>query len=174
MASLQEKSQCVLWFHETHSAVTVQRHFVRNFGRPPPDVKSNKRWYVHFQERGSVCDKNRTGRPRTNQDTVDAERHAFQQNPRKSVRKASQELHIPRSTVHRILKTELKFIAYKLQVVQKLEQNDFHLRNEFANEVLDRLEVNENYLKHKLHSKSSLNTKLPCFEYNAAIRLKKY
>jgi hypothetical protein len=147
MASLQEKSQCVLWFHETHSAVTVQRNFWRNFGRPPPDVKSIKSWYAKFQERGSVCDKERTGRPRVNQDTVDAVRHAFRQNPRKSVRKASRELQIPRSTVHKILKKELKFFAYKLQVVQKLEQNDFPLRTEFANKVLDRLELNENYLK---------------------------
>lgn len=147
MASLQEKSQCVLWFHETHSAVTVQRNFLRNFGRPPPDVKSIKSWYAKFQERGSVCDKERTGRPRVNQDTVDAVRHAFRQNPRKSVRKASRELQIPRSTVHKILKKELKFFAYKLQVVQKLEQNDFPLRTEFANNVLDRLELNENYLK---------------------------
>lgn len=147
MASLQEKSKCVLWFHETHSAVTVQRNFVRNFRRPPPDVKSIKSWYAKFQVRGSVCDNERTGRPRVNQDTVDAVRHAFLQNPRKSVRKASRELQIPRSTVHKILKKELKFLAYKLQVVQKLEQNDFPLRTEFANKVLDRLELNENYLK---------------------------
>ena len=60
MASMQEKSQCVLWFHESHSPVTVQR---REYGRDPPDVKSIKGWHDKFKETGSVGDKRSSGRP---------------------------------------------------------------------------------------------------------------
>ena len=75
MASMQEKAQCVLWFHESRSPVTVQRQFRREYGRDPPDVKSNKDWYDKFKETGSVCDKRRSGRPGVSDET------AFQRSP---------------------------------------------------------------------------------------------
>ena len=60
MASMEEKSQCVLWYHETKSPVTVQRKFRNEYGRPPPDVTSIKAWYSKFVETGSVGDLKRT------------------------------------------------------------------------------------------------------------------
>lgn len=56
MVSLQEKSECVLWFHEeTDSPITVQGNFVQVFGRLSPDVKTIKSWFSKFREIGSVC-----------------------------------------------------------------------------------------------------------------------
>lgn len=44
MTRLQEKSKRVLWFHESHSPVKVQRRFVREFRKTPPDVKGVNSW----------------------------------------------------------------------------------------------------------------------------------
>jgi hypothetical protein len=33
MASMKEKAQCVFWYHETKSPLTVQRNFRREYGR---------------------------------------------------------------------------------------------------------------------------------------------
>ena len=63
MVSLQEKAQCVLWYHETKSPVAVQRKFRNEYRRDPPDVKSIKDWYKKFTETGSVQDRKRSGRP---------------------------------------------------------------------------------------------------------------
>ena len=63
MTSMQVKAQCVLWFYESRSPITVQRQFQREYGRDPPDVKSIKGWYDKFKETGSVGDKRRGGRP---------------------------------------------------------------------------------------------------------------
>jgi len=64
MASMNVKAQCVLWYHETNSPVTVQRKFRNEYGQPPPDVESVKAWYSKFVETDSVGDLNRSGRPR--------------------------------------------------------------------------------------------------------------
>jgi len=64
MASMKEKAQCVLWYHETKSLVTVQQEFRNEYGRPPPDLKSIRAWYSKFVETVIVGDLNRSGRPR--------------------------------------------------------------------------------------------------------------
>jgi len=43
MASKKEKAQCVLWYHETKSPVSLQRNFRNEYGWPPPDVLLNRR-----------------------------------------------------------------------------------------------------------------------------------
>ena len=49
---------------------------------------------------GSILDRKRSGRPSIDEKTVDAVRVAFHRSRRKSIRAASNELAIPRSTVH--------------------------------------------------------------------------
>ena len=78
MASMKEKSQCVLWYHETKSPVRVQRKFRNEYRRSPPDGKSIKAWYSKFVETGGVGDLNRSGRPSASHETVDTVREAFQ------------------------------------------------------------------------------------------------
>jgi len=105
---MKEKAQCVLWYHETKSPVSVQRNFRNDYGRPPSDVKGIKAWYSEFAETGSVGDLDRSGRPSVSDETVDAVREVFQRSPGKSTRRASNELRVPQSTVVKILHTNLK------------------------------------------------------------------
>lgn len=87
---MHEKPQGVLWFNEYHFPVTVQRRFVQKCRRPPPDVKQIKSWYLKLK----------SGRPRNHEEKFDAVSPALQHNPRKSIRKASLELHVPSSLAH--------------------------------------------------------------------------
>ena len=124
MLTIQQKAQCVLWYNELKSPTAVQRKFRNEFGQDPPHTNSIKKWFKNFMETGSILDRKRSGRPSIDEDTVDAVRVAFHRSPRKSVRVASNELAIPRSTVHKVLHKRLRLHAYKLQIVQALKPDD--------------------------------------------------
>jgi hypothetical protein len=55
MATLAEKSFCVLECARTESIVTVQRCFRNKFGNDPPAKNSIKQWYEKFQLNGCLC-----------------------------------------------------------------------------------------------------------------------
>ena len=73
-------------------------------------------------------------------------RVAFHRSPRKSIRVASNELAIPRSTVHKVLHKRLRLHAYKLQIVQALKPDDRPRRAAFAEEILQRIDDDNGYL----------------------------
>ena len=97
-------------------------------------------------ETGSILDRKRSGRPSIDEETVDAVRVAFHRSPRKSIRVASNELAIPRSTVHKVLHKRLRLHAYKLQIVQALKPDDRPRRAAFAEEILQRIDDDNGYL----------------------------
>ena len=66
-------------------------------------------------EIGSILDRKRSNRPNTDGETVDAVRIAFHRSQKKSIRVASNELAIPRSTVHKVL--HIKTSAPYLQII---------------------------------------------------------
>jgi plasmid maintenance system antidote protein VapI len=61
-------------------------------------------------------DLSRSGRPGVEQELVDNVQVAFQRNLQKSVRRASRELHVPKSTVHKVLHKQLHLQPYKVQL----------------------------------------------------------
>jgi hypothetical protein len=60
---------------------------------------------------------------------------AFERSSQKSVRIASAELNIPQATVHQILKVKLHEHAYKILVVQMLQEDDYHARMDFCQQI---------------------------------------
>ena len=114
MLTIEEKAQCVLWYHKLKSPTAVQGKFRNEFGKDPSHINSSiKRWFKNFMETGSILDRKRLGRPSIDEETVNAVRVAFHRSPRKSIRVASNELAIPRSTVHKVLHKRLRLHAYK-------------------------------------------------------------
>ena len=95
---------------------------------------------------GSILDRKRSGRPSIDEETVDAARVAFHRSPRKSIRVASNEFAIPRSTVYKVLHKRLRLHAYKLQIVQALKPGDYPHRAAFAEEILQRIDDDNDYL----------------------------
>jgi hypothetical protein len=63
-----------------------------------------------------------------------------------SVRRASREFQIPRSAVHDVVHKRLKLKAYKLQLVQKLQENDLPRRYDFAIYIFSRIDEDNDYL----------------------------
>ena len=100
MLTIQQKAQCILWYHKLKSPTTVQSKFRNEFGQNPPHTNSIKRWYKNFMETSSILDHKRSGTPTIEEETVDAVCVAFHHIPRKSIHVASNELAIPQSTVH--------------------------------------------------------------------------
>ena len=52
MLTIQQKSQCVLWYHKLKSPTAVQHKFRNEFGQDPPHTNSIKRWIKNFMETG--------------------------------------------------------------------------------------------------------------------------
>jgi transposase len=75
-----------------------------------------------YQVLGATTDRPRIGRPRTSntQSVRDKIRLRIMRNPRRSLRKTAQEIHVNRETVRQIAKMELHCKAYKLQEVHLL------------------------------------------------------
>ena len=99
---------------------------------------------------GSILDRKRSGRPNIDEETVDALPVAFHRSPRKSIRVASIELAIPRSTVHKVLYKRLRLHAFKLKVIQTLKPDDHHRRAAFAEEILQPIDDDNDILKKHL------------------------
>jgi hypothetical protein len=102
MASVQENAQAVVWFAESKSVISVQRQFRRVFQKDPPDPKSIRQWFATFLATGSAQKRHGGGR-RVSEVRVEEVRVAFTRSPRKSTRRASRELQMPRTTLQRVL-----------------------------------------------------------------------
>jgi hypothetical protein len=95
-----------------------------------------------FWLQGVFCGSQVQAKKRTSEETVEHVTMAFQRSPKKSIRRVSLELNIPRSTVYKVLHKRLHLYAYKAQTVQALEPNDRPQRQQFAIEMLDRIVQN--------------------------------
>ena len=76
-----------------------------------------------------------------NEEAIEPVRTTFARSPRKSIRKASNELQIPRSTIHKII-----------QLRRHIKPNDRPLRAHFAAEMLLRIENDSSYLNNIVFS----------------------
>jgi hypothetical protein len=75
-------------------------------------------------------------------------RQAFMRSLKKLTSRASAELQIPQSTVHRILWQSLHLEPYKLQAVQKPVESDEQLRSLFVAHVCAQILEQINFLCH--------------------------
>jgi hypothetical protein len=110
----------------------VVRDGPRGMRRPSlmPDIlQGNKQhtaqtgnWRRNLQT-GSVVVKPRCGRPSVSENTRIDVIAKFHTSPRKSIRRTSAEIGVPKSRVHDILKKE-KFHPYKLQILRRLTEDD--------------------------------------------------
>lgn len=99
---------------------------------------------MKFEATASAADERSTVRERQNTirvpETIERVREHFTAQPSTSTSRASQELEIPRTTLRRILKQDLKMKPYKIQINQPLRPFDMERRFDFANEIIERIE----------------------------------
>ena len=76
---------------------------------------------------------------------VNAVLEAFTNSPKKSIRRASLELNVLKSSVHDILHKELRFKCYKMQTVLKLLEKDYETRVNAFQWLIERIESDEHF-----------------------------
>jgi hypothetical protein len=89
------------------------------------------------------------------EETVDRVRESFSRSQCKSIRQASRELGVPRSTVHSIFHKCFRLRAYKLQLLHHIKPDDHRKRTDFAVGMLSHIEENDSYLDLVLFSDES-------------------
>jgi hypothetical protein len=124
----KEKAKLVGTFIEEgrnyKSFTTRIRRDAKNGRASVPDNKSIKKWTKQFEMKGSIQDlrgKNQPKRVRTEANIERVRKH-FEKHPHDSVRRNG--LQLKKSTVHRILKEDLQWHPYKIQMLQKLRNQD--------------------------------------------------
>lgn len=115
----------------------VREAFTRRFRKPAPTRKNIRTLVNKFQRTGRVDDEERSGRPSTSQETVLRIQEAIERSPRASTRRVSRELDVPHTTVWKVLRFTLKKRAYHLQVLHKLEAEDYAAREAMCFDLLE-------------------------------------
>lgn len=134
------------------SVTAVQRQFRRRFNVNRNDSVPARdtilRWVNNLRTGGSIMKKKPPGRQRTVRtgENVERVREAILRSPRRSARRHAVALQISNRTVRRILHGELQLHPYKIAIVQKLNERDYPQRLNFAQQMLELLEQNENML----------------------------
>ncbi|GBM75564.1 hypothetical protein AVEN_88376-1 [Araneus ventricosus] len=121
MAAMQEKRCCVLEYAKCSSVTSVQRAFLRKYGKSGPDHQSILRWFRQFRGTGLLC----KGRPRVSEEIVERVRQSFVRCPQQSTVRASLQLGIPQKTAWNVLRRRLHFKPYSLQLLQHLTPGDY-------------------------------------------------
>lgn len=132
--TIDQRCRIAIWQETSQSVVVVQRQFRNHYGRniAPPCAKTIHAIHTKFMETGSVCDKPRSGRPASGRsaENIDLVEEAFGLSQTKSLRRAEVELGLTKSTVHRILKLDIRLYPYKIQSAQALLDDDYDRRVE--------------------------------------------
>jgi transposase len=117
-----------------------------------------RRLIARFEETGSVSDLPRSGRPSVEEETVEkvAATMVHLQQSRASGSASAGEvartLHLPASTVKKVLKTRLQWRPYRLHILQYLKETDFATRKQFSETILQHLSESSDYLANVLWS----------------------
>jgi hypothetical protein len=112
-------------------------------------TKLNEKWEVWFHTLENILNSMWWKR-------LDRVHESFSRSPCKSIRQASRELGVPRTTVHNIVHKRLYLRAYKLQLLHHIKPDDHRKGTDFAVEMLSRIEENDSYLDLVLFSDESV------------------
>lgn len=137
------------YFVNGRSIVKAQTEFSRKFAiRIVPTKAAIYRWINAFRETGSVADANRSGRPRSARTTQNLQRLRMLMTSDRylSTRHASQIIGCSQTTAYRMLTQDLSLHAYKIQLVQALQPQDYESRLNFARRFLTLLQADPSVL----------------------------
>ena len=139
---LQLRIEIVLMMARLESPSSVRRHFQRQNMSDIPSEKTIKAIYDKFIETGSVHDRERSGRPSVaTPEKLDAIEKVLSNNAMISVRRVSQEVNVPRSTVHRTMRNVLGYNPYTMHLTQQLDDEDKDVRVVMAEILLPILDA---------------------------------
>lgn len=99
-----------------------------------------RKWIIKFQATGSAINQPRPGPSRTSrtEEIINEVAASVRRNSRLLIRKRAAAFNVTKSTVERVLKRDLKFHPYKIQIVQKINENDHNLSKSFCQTIIER------------------------------------
>ena len=98
-----------------------------------------------FEENDCICDRPQSGRPSFPMKTVAVVHQTITTVRLARARGVSRVLHLPNSTVHKILRSVLNMFPLRFQRVHMLEERSNKLRIDFANKVLIRCDEDSSW-----------------------------
>lgn len=125
-----------------------RREFIRRFpDEAPPTKITFKQIYNKFIANNSLDNSRR----RKNKTVLTEERELeillkFIEEPRRSMLSVAKELNISQSSVMKVMK-KYNYKSYHILPVQHLNENDFRSRRLFCEEMINRINENENFLE---------------------------
>ena len=133
------------------------RNVNRQTAAPVPSINSIKNWVRAFETRGSVENKNASGKEKLllpkslkfkqrTDDNLERVEESVRISPKSSIRRRSAQLNIPRESLRRILKLDLRLKPYVIQVHQRLTPLHAQQRIEMCQWFLQEIEQNRNFL----------------------------
>jgi hypothetical protein len=102
----------VIEYTKTNSCSSAQRTLRKRFRTAPPPRASIHRWSDNAENRGYICKKESSGRPRVSDEAVRQVEATFNLSPRKCVRQGSRELQLPKTTVWQVLRRRVRMKPY--------------------------------------------------------------
>lgn len=132
------------FFKSNESYVIARRQFCSKFGirriRDGPSVNLIRSWVQRFRATASAMNVARPGPSRSSRtpENIELVESSLREKLRLSIRKRAASLGLPRAIIHEILKKDLKFHPFKIQIVQELKESDFDLRKKFCETMLER------------------------------------
>lgn len=139
------------YFQNGESFVQTRRVFRRHFkiprNQPLPSDNAIRTWVNNLEQTGSTS-KIRGGSARTvrTPENIERVRQAIQKSPRRSALRHATRLAMSDRSVRRILHLDLHFHPYKIQMVQSLNPGDYQKRIRFCENMLGRLEENDDQI----------------------------
>lgn len=128
------------WWHESTQTKTdmqqIRERLRERFDAEPPRGERIRGWETKLFENGTVRDEQRSGRPSSRHEHVDIVRQSVEGSPKTSTRRRSAQLGVPRTTLRKILKSDLQMKPYRPHFVQYLSDADYDLRVQNCQSIL--------------------------------------
>lgn len=144
--TVEQRTFIVKNYLQHKSIARVEESFREKFLQLPPCRSSILRMVKKFEENGNVLNRlhNRQATIST-QENTNRVSDIISENPRISIPRIASTLEIGKSSAYKIVRKILKLHPYKIQIVQKLYENDKFNRTNFAINFLHYLD-HENYI----------------------------
>lgn len=143
MATPQEKAQSVAWFFKQNrmSRLNETAKLSMEEIHHRPFFHSCMARQEIYGDRRVVLDKEMRGRPKTSEENINRVSQAFTCSPTESIHTAARQLQLPCSTVRLRSSQELTVVRLQNAIVKGLEPNDKPKRREFAEEMLELIDL---------------------------------
>ena len=144
--TLEERKFILKRYWKTENAQDVIRDWNHYFNTDPPTRLAIYKLRDKFDDTGSVADAPRSGRPSVStEQNLTTVAEAYTRSPKKSLRRASAEIGIKRTSLRKIL-TKLHMRPYIPRLIHGLLEDDPDRRSQFCEQFVKMCEDNPTFL----------------------------